>query len=291
MNNLLNEPLKLESIWPTSNSQNYPISTTGHRNISLPWIYGPEKTKFYEDQKNGVANLYSDTDIEYKFNKWGFRCVDFDQIPENSMRILSLGCSNTEGIGLPEHHTWSYILNDMISKLENKTTVNLNLGAGGSSNKMIAIRGIHAVETLKPDIIFVSWTYTMRTMYVYDNRAVENWLLLPLDQINSSDPKIVQKVNYFDKIQNDENDINELMISFKLLNYACKAHNIRICNNLIFLTNPERKWIIDRAEPSTLIYPNIKWEADARDLLHPGFNYNKNIALNLYSWYVKNVHR
>lgn len=286
----LHEPLRLESIWNTSEDPQYPISTTGHRNISLSWIYPSEKVKFYEDMKNGVKNLYSETDIEYKFNKWGFRCIDFDQISDDSLRVISLGCSNAEGVGLPENHTWPFILSNLISRLQNKNVANLNLGSGGSSNKMLAIRGIHAIETLKPDVIFVTWTYTMRTMYAYDNGLVENWLPLPVDQLTSTDEKTILKINYFDKIQNDFNDINELTMSFKLLNYACAANNIKICNNLILLMKNERKWIIDRTNKSSWICPNIKWVADARDILHPGHTYNKSMAINFYGWYIKNVY-
>lgn len=59
----------------------------------------------------------------YSYNSHGFRCKEFDDNP----CYLALGCSHTEGIGLPEELTWP---SQLSTKLDYPV---LNLGVGGAS--------------------------------------------------------------------------------------------------------------------------------------------------------------
>jgi hypothetical protein len=83
-----------------------------HRNMTDPKTY--DILKQYGWDK---------TAITYQYNSHGFRCVEFDSTPA----YLALGCSFTEGVGLPIEQTWPAILSD---KLQQPV---LNLGVGGSS--------------------------------------------------------------------------------------------------------------------------------------------------------------
>jgi len=64
----------------------------------------------YEElyQKNrkdkGPNWYYYDSKIEYKFNSWGYRTKEFDELDEDY--LLTFGCSYTEGIGLHYDDTW-----------------------------------------------------------------------------------------------------------------------------------------------------------------------------------------
>jgi hypothetical protein len=61
--------------------------------------------------------------ITYKFNSFGFRDEEFD----SRVCGLALGCSHTQGVGLPESSTWPRLLSQL-------TDVHVwNLGVGGSS--------------------------------------------------------------------------------------------------------------------------------------------------------------
>ena len=61
--------------------------------------------------------------IQYRFNSDGFRCDEFDQ----SLCLMSLGCSFTGGVGLREQDIWC-------SKLAHILDLKLaNLGVGGAS--------------------------------------------------------------------------------------------------------------------------------------------------------------
>ena len=51
---------------------------------------------------------WHNTQIDYNFNSWGYRTVEYSSLGKDF--ILTLGCSETEGIGLPEHMRWSNLL-------------------------------------------------------------------------------------------------------------------------------------------------------------------------------------
>jgi hypothetical protein len=61
--------------------------------------------------------------ITYKYNKHGFRDEEFDDRPAG----IALGCSYTEGVGVPEHTTWGNALGRMLGMHM------WNLGVGGGS--------------------------------------------------------------------------------------------------------------------------------------------------------------
>lgn len=65
----------------------------------------------------------NETSITYQYNSHGFRCKEFDNEP----CYLALGCSHTEGTGLPVEQTWPVLL----STATNKPI--LNLGVSGCS--------------------------------------------------------------------------------------------------------------------------------------------------------------
>jgi len=70
----------------------------------------------------------SHTPIAYKINKYGFRCKEFSDAPG----VISLGCSMTFGIGLPEENTWP-------GYIAKKTGLeNWNLGCPGKGLDFIA---------------------------------------------------------------------------------------------------------------------------------------------------------
>jgi hypothetical protein len=66
-------------------------------------------------------------DIEYKLNSQGYRCNEFD-----NQEILILGCSQTEGHGLPLELTWPFLL----SKKINKDYISLAKGGDGMQSQV-----------------------------------------------------------------------------------------------------------------------------------------------------------
>jgi hypothetical protein len=66
----------------------------------------------------GRGGIIVDADTEYVTNNFGFRCKDWYKAAE----ILTIGCSNTYGLGVPMNGSWPKIL----EKISNKNVHNLS---------------------------------------------------------------------------------------------------------------------------------------------------------------------
>ena len=93
-----------------------------------------------------------DSIITYKFNKYGFRCQDFSNVPA----ILFLGCSLTVGIGLNLEYTWPTLVSN------NLRLACYNLGVGGSSNDTAFRLCLGWLQKIRPIICVFCQTYDHR---------------------------------------------------------------------------------------------------------------------------------
>jgi hypothetical protein len=82
--------------------------------------------------------------IDYNFNSHGYRCNEI-----SNQEILVLGCSQTEGHGLPLELTWPYLLSQKI----NKDYVNLAKGGDGAQAQITKAFQFFK-EFYKPKYIF-----------------------------------------------------------------------------------------------------------------------------------------
>jgi len=106
---------------------------------SIPPIYWystdtSENYREIDESKN--INLYKPEEFEYIFNSDGFRCDEFNL--KSEIPIVFVGCSITEGVGLPITDTWAYKL---ITKIREHTKKNIpfwNLAKSGASIDTIA---------------------------------------------------------------------------------------------------------------------------------------------------------
>ena len=101
---------------------------------------------------NSQDNSYGPHDISYCYNSNGFRCDEFNI--ESSIRIVFLGCSMTEGIGIRKEETWAYQLLENIKQDTNKDIPYWNLGLGGCGCDSITRSLYHYHDKLKPQIVF-----------------------------------------------------------------------------------------------------------------------------------------
>src|ERR1700756_242977 len=98
-------------------------------NQTLDWLPSDTAENYVKKNKFG-PNLYQPDTFKYKFNSHGFRCDEFNLTSE--LPVVFLGCSSTEGIGLPLGHTWAYQLHQ---KIVGKTDLKIpywNLALGGT---------------------------------------------------------------------------------------------------------------------------------------------------------------
>jgi hypothetical protein len=111
----------------------------------------------YRTSGNDNTNLCT-----YTYNELGFRG---DSIKKEGFRVMSLGCSITEGVGVNNQETWPA---QFCSHIEN--SVNLNFGTGGRSNDFISRCLLTYYDLIKPDLVLIMYTGSQRReIYTTDN--------------------------------------------------------------------------------------------------------------------------
>jgi hypothetical protein len=121
--------------------------------------------KFKLNERKGKSYTTSGSDnsglCTYTYNELGFRG---ESISKEGFRIMSLGCSNTEGVGVNDDQTWPYQFSKLIPN-----GVDFNFGTGGRSNDFISRCLISYYDIIKPDLVLVMYTSpTRREIYTKD---------------------------------------------------------------------------------------------------------------------------
>ena len=83
----------------------------------------------------------------------GYRCPDWNSLPDGKKNVVVLGCSHTYGVGLEDNQHWVHF----ISKHKTDRLRYWNLGQPGASADKI-VRILHGTEQLLfPGIVIVCW--------------------------------------------------------------------------------------------------------------------------------------
>jgi hypothetical protein len=179
----------------------------------------------------------TETAISYQYNSHGFRCKEFDQEP----CYLAIGCSHTEGTGLPIEQTWPFLL----AQATNKSI--LNLGVGGSGFDTCVRILDHYIDKLNIQGVFLLQPAHGRVelfnQFDFPNTFLAN------ETIPSNQPIYAQ---WALQEKNIEYNVKKNTYSFK---YLCNTKNIPCL-------------IIDADTDSTRYI--LEGPDNARDLLHRG---------------------
>jgi len=123
----------------------------------LPASWRPKNTTHLwmcdDNEKNFAANprvKWQGVDIQYKYNSDGFRTHEFSDFLNKQVNI-ALGCSHTEGLGLPIEHVWP----SLIEKKLNTPLLNLGLGGGSSDTVARILTNISGLFQIQK--VFILW--------------------------------------------------------------------------------------------------------------------------------------
>jgi hypothetical protein len=142
-------------------------------NKTLQWHQSDRHDQYRTDNVFG-PNLYKPDSFSYSFNTNGFRCDEFSLASE--LPIVFLGCSFTEGEGLPVEATWAYRLLTYIRARTRKTIPYWNLSISGGSIDMNAASLANYIDVLKPTYIFyLRPPWTRRAVLVADQH-LQHWI-------------------------------------------------------------------------------------------------------------------
>ena len=101
-------------------------------------------------RKNSIWNQAgSDTTRKctYTYNELGFRG---DSIKKDGFKIMSLGCSHTEGVGVNDDESWPAQFTKLVPN-----GVNMNFGTGGRSGDFVVRCLLSYYDFIKPDLVLI----------------------------------------------------------------------------------------------------------------------------------------
>lgn len=111
---------------------------------------------------------YSANSFTYKYNSCGFRSQEFN-LADTSPVILTLGCSHTVGVGIPQTASWPEQLGDTYFP----NHIVYNAGLGGASADTVARLAINMIPIIKPDIVAIMWP-SLHRFETYEDGPVSN---------------------------------------------------------------------------------------------------------------------
>jgi hypothetical protein len=151
----------------------------------------------------------------YTYNELGFRG---DSIKKEGFKVMSLGCSNTEGIGVNYTNTWPYEFTSLIPN-----GVNCNFGAAARSNDFISRCLLTYYDLIKPDLVLIMYTSPQRREIYTKDGGVEPFMPTSawgyMEETDSG--KIIQ--NNLSQIQNDNEDFINWYKNHQLIKYFLES--------------------------------------------------------------------
>jgi hypothetical protein len=188
-------------------------------------------------------SMWTKDSFNYKYNSYGFRSQEFD-LAESKSKILTLGCSHTVGVGVPQYDNWP----ERFGQQYFPNHVVWNAGLGGGSADTVARLAVNMIPIIKPDIVAILWPSLFR-FETYEKGPQFNgpWLH------EVSNLQFEDNTAYNNQTKNKTViDLLQKIYDFKLLS-------------------------IDWEDTVEKVYTNIKWTT-ARDGVHFGIDWHQQIA-------------
>ena len=233
---------------------------------------------------------YGPEDIIYKFNQYGFRSDEF--VDDGRDSIMSVGDSFTMCLGVPDDHSWPYILSKKFTDCKN-----YNLGLAASSSDYVVRAVSKTIDILKPKAVFVFWPglssreIPMRKNYLpFKTTSV-------MGEENSVDP-IFQ--NIVKLVQDNTYIIYQYRKNVELLRAICQSRNIpcqelEVCTyskdiETVNIANEESQYDFNKLDNAQ--HPpghELGFQRTTRDEVHLSYEWNKHITELFYAQYLKNT--
>ena len=233
-----------------------------------------EISSFLYNLDNRKGNTYKTSGSDntrlctYTYNELGFRG---DSIKKEGFKVMSLGCSNTEGVGVDNANTWSHQFTNLIPN-----GVDMNFGTGGRSNDFIVRCLLSYYELIKPDLVLIMYTAPQRREIYTQGGGVEPFMPTGAwGYLNDTEEgQIIQTAQT--ELQNDNMDFINWYKNHLLIKYFLESKN---CNWLWNNSYAQFDYT-DTNRFDGDYYPFLDFGVDG---VHPGPKTNNEYAKKLYS--------
>lgn len=188
--------------------------------------------KFYVEE----PIVFEDINFEYYINEDGFRGRSFKKFDNNNINILFLGCSITQGLGLPEDQSWyKKLIKKIESDYPDKKINYYNLSVSGIGYEVIFKNMITFLNFVgKPDFIFCLLPQISRQLKWHEKKYMN--LHLKLSNLDVVMPKWMEKLiipipRKFDKLNEDRREAELIYTQ----NYSVEDSFMKFCNFIHFV--------------------------------------------------------
>jgi hypothetical protein len=209
-------------------------------------FHSTDSEELFLDNKNklGEGWYYYNNPIEYKFNSWGYRTKEFNDL--NDDYLLTFGCSYTEGIGLHYEDQWT-------TKFAKKLNLDIfNLGMGGTgidfqyTNTML-FHNFLIKNNKPPKLVVYQWPASNRTMAFFLKKDEPK---LYLDFFSAHFKKLEgnNPLNSFSDwynmsfVENQGELLKNLFLYITFCNNIWKSMNVPVLNYSWSIYEPEYKY-------------------------------------------------
>lgn len=227
------------------------------------------KNKIYKTSGSDNTGL-----CNYTYNELGFRG---DSIKKEGFKVMSFGCSNTEGVAVNDNETWPAQFTSLIPN-----GVNMNFGTGGRSNDFIVRCLLTYYDVIKPDLILIMYPSPLRREIYTKDGGIEpfmptvSWGYLKETEEGQKTQELLID------IQNDNEDFINWFKNHQLIKYFLESKK---CN---WIWNGREITLHDYNEPNRFDGDYGKYLDLGVDNKHPGPNHNKTYAHKLHDFISKN---
>ena len=204
----------------------------------------------------------------YTYNELGFRG---DSIYKDGFKVMSIGCSLTEGVGVNDNETWSHFLSELI-----QNSVDLNFGVGGRSNDYISRCLLTYYDLIKPDLVLIMYTESHRREFYTKDCGIE--------------PFHHKKWGYFLETEDGKEEHTSLLkLSNKENNFQNWYKNHQLIK--LFLETKKCNWLWNGWFATNDYTDELRFDGDYYPFLdngvegiHPGAKTNKEYSIKLYNY-------
>ncbi len=146
---------------------NQEIPYTGMRDRGRVKWFSSDSERHYMAHKH---LLFGPDDIEYSFNKHGYRCIEFaerEAFGKDHLHLVTVGESHALGQGLPEHHVYGYLVARKLEAYTGRPVQHWNLSQAGASAEFIARVLPSALAVLRPNFVILNFPNWHRREYIF----------------------------------------------------------------------------------------------------------------------------
>jgi len=231
-------------------------------------------------QRGGHA-LYGETDITYRLNSLGYRAPEFSV--QADMRMISIGCSWTFGIGVPEDAVFHELFAARLRAQVNRTVVNWNLGLSATGADYIA-RVLHlAVPLLDPDIVLILFSGLGRRECMAANNRYITYVPNSVPWDGKTDSVLREVSHHFSSLSSSQDDQLHFFRHYKSIERLLADR----CWLFAFLNADE----VTSVDPHLNRSKYVHWGRvvdKARDNMHPGPRTHEAIFRSYWERFVAN---